>query len=66
LLGNDLGRYERALDTTLSGDGKVTTDFSAGRGGIFGVEIQPGDGKIVAVGPAGSFGGRFGLARYLP
>jgi uncharacterized delta-60 repeat protein len=63
-----LARYELsgALDTTFSGDGKVTTDFSAGRGGIFGVEIQPGDGKIVAVGPAGSFGGRFGLARYLP
>ena len=63
-----IARYELngALDTTFGGDGRVTTDFSAGRGGIFGVEIQPADAKIVAVGPAGFFGGRFGLARYLP
>jgi uncharacterized delta-60 repeat protein len=63
-----LARYELngTLDDTFGGDGRVTTDFSAGRGGIFGVEIQPADGKTVAVGPAGFFGGRFGLARYLP
>jgi uncharacterized delta-60 repeat protein len=55
-----------ALDTTFGGDGKVTTDLGSSLGGIFGLAIQPTDGKIVAVGSAGSAGGRFGLARYLP
>ena len=63
-----LVRYETngALDDTFGGDGKVTTDLGAARGGIFDVDIQPSDGKIVAVGVAGGGGGRFGLARYLP
>ena len=54
------------LDTTFSGDGMVTTDLGSDRGGIFGVAIQPADGKIVAVGAAGGPGGRFGVVRYLP
>ena len=63
-----LARYgtDGALDGSFSADGKVTTDLSANRGGIFDVDIQPTDGKIVVVGAAGGLGGRFGLARYLP
>jgi uncharacterized delta-60 repeat protein len=51
------------LDTTFSGDGKVTTNFSAGDDFAFGVAVQA-DGKIVAVGRAGGLGGRFAAARY--
>jgi uncharacterized delta-60 repeat protein len=54
------------LDTTFGGGGKVTTDFDAPLAGIYGLAIQPGDGKIVAVGTAGGAGGRFGIARYVP
>lgn len=54
------------LDAMFSGDGRVTTDFDAPFGGIYGLAIQPGDGKIVAVGTAGGARGRFGVARYLP
>lgn len=54
------------LDATFGGDGKITTDLNSKRGGIFGVEIQSADGKIVAVGSAGGSGGRFGVVRYLP
>jgi uncharacterized delta-60 repeat protein len=54
------------LDTTFGGDGRVTTDLNSVGGGIFGVKIQPADGKIVAVGAAGGSGGRFGVVRYLP
>ncbi len=63
-----LARYstDGVLDSTFSGDGKVTTDFAAKSGGIFDVDIQPADDKILAVGAAGGLGGRFGLARYLP
>ena len=62
-----LARYNPngTLDTTLSGDGKQTTDFGGGDGAT-GVAIQ-GDGKIVAVGFAGGVGGSdFALARYNP
>ena len=59
----ELARYKRngALDTTFSGDGKVTTNFSAGLDAAHGVAIQA-DGKIVAAGHANLR--RFALARY--
>jgi uncharacterized delta-60 repeat protein len=62
-----LARYntDGALDTTFSGDGKVTTNFTNGIDTAFNVAIQPADGKIVAVGRAVGAGGRFALARYL-
>lgn len=58
-----LARYlpNGRLDTTFSGDGRVTTDFGSGSQ-AFAVTLQP-DGKIVAAGLAF---GVFGLARYLP
>jgi len=52
-------------DTAFSGDGKVTTNLTAGFDGAYDVEIQPLDGKIVAAGAAGNRGARFGVARYL-
>jgi uncharacterized delta-60 repeat protein len=53
------------LDTTFSGDGKVTTNFTSGDDVATDVAIQA-DGKIVAAGHAGFFGlgARFALARY--
>ena len=51
------------LDTTFSGDGKLTTNFTAGFDGAFAVEVQPSDQRIVAVGAAGP---TMGLARYSP
>ncbi len=51
------------LDTTFSGDGKLTTNFTTGDDVAFGVAIQS-DGKIVAAGRAPGSGGRFALARY--
>jgi uncharacterized delta-60 repeat protein len=54
------------LDATFGGDGRITTDLNSVGGGIFGVKIQPADGKIVAVGASGGSGGRFGVVRYLP
>jgi uncharacterized delta-60 repeat protein len=61
-----LGRYttDGTLDTTFSGDGKVTTNFTPGRDHAFNVGIQA-DGKIVAVGRAAGSRSRFALARYL-
>jgi uncharacterized delta-60 repeat protein len=61
-----LARYntDGTLDTTFSGDGKVTTDFTSGSDAAIGVAIQPSDGKIVAAGYAASGGSRFALARY--
>jgi uncharacterized delta-60 repeat protein len=61
-----LTRYntDGTLDSTFTGDGKLVTDFTTGDDGAFGVAIQPSDQKIVAVGRAGGFGGRFALARY--
>jgi uncharacterized delta-60 repeat protein len=54
------------LDRTFSGDGKVRTNFTPAADGAGGVAIQT-DGKIVAVGTAGSTsreGPNFALARY--
>lgn len=58
------------LDTSFSGDGKVTTNFTSGHSGLdgaFALALQA-DEKIVAAGPAGDEGsprgGRFGVARY--
>jgi uncharacterized delta-60 repeat protein len=66
-----LARYnaDGSLDSTFSGDGKLTTQFTATEGGdiAWGVALQT-DGKIVAAGHAsfGAHGGnsRFALARY--
>ena len=60
-----LARYnsDGTLDTSFGGDGKVTTNFTAGGDFAFGVAIQT-DGKIVAVGRAGGSGGRVAVARY--
>jgi uncharacterized delta-60 repeat protein len=62
-----LARYDTngSLDTSFSGDGKVTTNFTRYGDPAFGVAIQA-DGKFVAAGEAG-FGypsGEFALARY--
>ena len=58
-----LARYnsDGTLDASFGGDGKVTTDFSAGWDGAKGVAIQA-DGKIVVAGTAGRT--KFALARY--
>lgn len=53
-----------SLDTAFSGDGKVTTNFTAGDDFAFGVAVQATDGRIVAAGGAGGSGGRFALVRY--
>jgi uncharacterized delta-60 repeat protein len=64
-----LARYDPdgSLDTTFSGDGRVTTNFTSRFDGAFSVAIQA-DGKIVAVGESGGTGAgdgaRFALARY--
>jgi uncharacterized delta-60 repeat protein len=58
-----LARYnpDGSLDTTFSGDGKLTTDFTPGADLVFyGLAIQT-DGKLVVAGVAG---GEFALARY--
>jgi uncharacterized delta-60 repeat protein len=52
-----------ALDPGFGGDGKVTTNFTRGDDGAVGLTIQS-DQKLVAAGPVGRRGGRFGLARY--
>jgi uncharacterized delta-60 repeat protein len=52
------------LDTTFGGDGKVITRFEGG-GAAFDMAIQP-DGKVVAVGKAGSPDVDWALARYNP
>jgi uncharacterized delta-60 repeat protein len=60
-----LARYNAGggLDATFGGDGKVTTDFTAGYDEAWDVELQP-DGKIVAGGDTAGLGGRFAVARY--
>jgi uncharacterized delta-60 repeat protein len=51
-----------SLDATFSGDGRLTTDFSATtRDSAKAVAVQKIDGRIVAVGSSNS---RFALARY--
>ena len=60
-----LARYnpDGSLDTTFSGDGKLTTDF--GTGDAANAVVLQGDGKIVAAGRgAGGGGYAFALARY--
>ena len=59
-----IARYNSngSLDTSFSGDGKLTTDFG-GSEVANGVALQ-GGGKIVAVGVSGT--GSFALARYNP
>ena len=54
------------LDATFSGDGKVTTDFTAKEDLAFGVVIQT-DGSIVAAGQSGygTSSPKVALARYL-
>jgi len=59
-----LARYNEAdgtLDEGFDTDGKLTTAFT-GADTAFGLAIQPGDGKLVAVGQNGA--GDFALARY--
>jgi uncharacterized delta-60 repeat protein len=53
------------LDTTFSGDGKVTTDFGGFSDTAHALAIQP-DGKLVVAGIAGASSFDFALARYLP
>jgi len=59
-----LARYniDGSLDTTFSGDGKLTTNFGVGFNVSTGVTLQS-DGKILVVGTSGS-GSAFALARY--
>jgi uncharacterized delta-60 repeat protein len=63
-----LARYDTdgTLDTTFSGDGKVTTNFDSRADFATAVAIQS-DGRIVAAGEANyvSYNGKFALARYL-
>jgi uncharacterized delta-60 repeat protein len=62
-----LARYnvDGALDASFGGDGKVTTDFTRRNDVVLDLALQP-DGKIVAVGIAGSDGSNpnFAIARY--
>jgi uncharacterized delta-60 repeat protein len=61
-----LARYntDGSLNTTFSGDGKVTTDFAGMDDVAFGVAIQA-NGRIVAAGRVNNAGNYdFGLARY--
>ena len=60
-----LARYnsDGSLDTTFSGDGKVTTDFGEGDDHGYSVVMQP-DGKIIVAGFAFNYSGDFVLARY--
>jgi len=64
-----LSRYNinGSLDTTFSGDGKVTKDFGGGDNGTFGGLAIQSDGKIVIAGymDNGS-NGDFAVYRYLP
>jgi uncharacterized delta-60 repeat protein len=60
-----LARYnsDGTLDTSFSGDGKVTADFSGASGRAWAVAMQS-DGKIVVAGHVQSPGWDFALARY--
>ena len=61
-----LARYnsDGSLDTTFSGDGKVTTDFGSSTDKAYSVAIQT-DGKIVVAGQAdNSTNSKVALARY--
>jgi uncharacterized delta-60 repeat protein len=52
-----------ALDPTFAGDGRQTTNFTAGFDAGHDLAIQA-DGRIVVVGEASGSGGRFAMARY--
>ena len=62
-----LARYndDGTLDTAFGGDGKVITNFTAWDDSVQNLALQP-DGKIAAVGTAGSrsANSKFALARY--
>jgi len=60
-----LTRYnsDGSLDTTFSGDGKVTTTIGSGADEAYGVALQA-DGKIVVVGQTDNVSYRFAVARY--
>jgi uncharacterized delta-60 repeat protein len=61
-----VARYnsDGGLDSTFSGDGNVTTNFTSGNDYAWDMALQA-DGKIVGVGGARGAGGRFAVARYL-
>ncbi len=60
-----VARYyaDGTLDSSLDGDGKLTTDFDSAKDRAYGVAIQA-DGKIVAVGYSYGDSGDFAVARY--
>jgi uncharacterized delta-60 repeat protein len=60
-----VARYETngALDTTFSGDGRATTNFTPGNDYGWDMALQE-DERIVVVGAAAGAGERFALARY--
>jgi uncharacterized delta-60 repeat protein len=60
-----LARYmpDGTLDPTFGGDGRVTTNFTAGDDFAFGAALDA-NGNIVAVGRAAGGGGRIAVARY--
>ena len=64
-----VARYhaDGSLDTSFSGDGKLTTEIFGGQDYAFGVAVQP-DGKVIAVGRANinaaSWVNNFTLVRY--
>ena len=62
-----LARYlpNGTLDSTFSGDGKLTTDFGSNRDEASALAIQPNNGRLVVAGISGTPGLRdFTLARY--
>jgi uncharacterized delta-60 repeat protein len=61
-----LARYnaDGTFETTFGGDGKVTTELTAGDDEAWDIVLQPG-GKVVAGGEARGRGGRFAAVRYL-
>jgi uncharacterized delta-60 repeat protein len=56
-------RADGSLDASWAGDGIAKTRFDGKHSGAEDVAIQA-DGKVVAVGHVGGFGGRFALVRY--
>jgi uncharacterized delta-60 repeat protein len=63
-LAGSAGAAPGDLDTSFSGNGKATTDFTVNRNDFAGAVAIQADGKIVVAGRAGKNGGRFALARY--
>jgi uncharacterized delta-60 repeat protein len=60
-----LARYNQdgTLDTSFSGDGRVTTDFTSKFDAAWDIALEPGN-TIVLAGQAAGGGGRFAIARY--